>query len=464
LRKQRLGRGSGSAGLRVAIVLVAAAALAFGARGLLRRGPAPVVTLATDHPAIGEATKVVAHFSEPEAGLGTIRLELSQGARTVVLGEEKFARTSTFALLPGHLTGSAEITATVGRSKQAWLAEGTATLRATADRLGGALRSHPAVVVEKRLSVLLRPPELEILSQHHYVRQGGSGAVVFRVGPTAVRSGVMAGDVETLSYPRPGGGPGERFALFGVPWQLDDPAQVKVFAEDGAGNRSQLPFIDSLRKAPPQSGTIEIDDAFLARVVPAISSRTAGLDSSGSLLEQYLRINSELRKVDLARIAEIAHDSQERFLWSGPFVQMPETAKLANFAERRTYVYKGRVVDHEVHLGFDLASHVHAAVPAANSGRVVFAGWLGIYGNAVILDHGYGLMSLYGHLSEIRVKPGALVAKGQRLGTSGATGLAGGDHLHLELFLQGHSVNPIEWLDGHWIRNNLGSKLHVPMD
>ena len=137
---------------------------------------------------------------------------------------------------------------------------------------------------------------------------------------------------------------------------------------------------------------------------------------------------------------------------------MPNTQRRAGFAETRTYLYHGRPVDHQTHLGLDLASTEHAPVPAANAGRVVFAGWLVIYGNAVIVDHGYGLMSLYGHMSAISVKPGDVVAKGQQLGNSGSTGLAGGDHLHLEIFVQGKSVDPLEWLDEHWIRDNIAQQ------
>jgi murein DD-endopeptidase MepM/ murein hydrolase activator NlpD len=141
---------------------------------------------------------------------------------------------------------------------------------------------------------------------------------------------------------------------------------------------------------------------------------------------------------------------------------MANSARAANFAETRTYVYEGREVDRQTHLGLDLASTARAPIPAPNSGRVVFAGWMSLYGNAVIIDHGFGLLSLCGHMSTVDVAAGDLVAKGDRLGTSGTTGLAGGDHLHLEIFVHGQSVDPMEWLDAKWIRDNLATKLEVP--
>jgi murein DD-endopeptidase MepM/ murein hydrolase activator NlpD len=65
-------------------------------------------------------------------------------------------------------------------------------------------------------------------------------------------------------------------------------------------------------------------------------------------------------------------------------------------------------------------------------------------------------------MSSFSVKVGDVVAKGQQIGNSGSTGLAGGDHLHLEIFVQGKSVDPLEWLDEHWIRDNIATKVKLP--
>lgn len=443
-------------------MILALLVVAFMLWGALRRGPAPSVVIESDRPAVGAATKIVARFSEPSRGLGTVRLEVVQGEKSVVLGEQRFSRAGSFSPTRGRFTPQAELSATVGRASLEWLQEGELVVRATADRMAGPLRSGAPVVVEKRMQVRLRPPRLELESRQHYVREGGTGVVVFRVGEGVSRSGVRAGTVESLSYPRPGGSPGERFALFAIPWDLGDATQVRLFAEDDAGNRVEQPFVDLFKKVPPRNDTLELTETFLEKVVPAIASATPGFDASGSLLDQYLRINGELRRSVLSQIVTLARDSEERFLWQGAFVQMPNTQRRAGFAENRTYLYQGRVVDHQTHLGLDLASTERAPVPAANSGKVVFAGWLSIYGNAVILDHGYGLLSLYGHMAALDVKPGEMVTKGQRLGASGSTGLAGGDHVHLEIFVQGKSVYPLEWLDEHWIRDNIATKVSLP--
>src|SRR6185295_12554891 len=146
-------------------------------------------------------------------------------------------------------------------------------------------------------------------------------------------------------------------------------------------------------------------------------------------------------------------------LWEGAFLQPRNTKVFSNFAETRTYVYGGREIDTQVHLGFDLASTKQAPVPAANKGTVAFVGPLTIYGNAIVLDHGWGLMTLYAHLSSIAVKVGEAVDTGQEMGRSGDTGLAVGDHLHYEVLVNGISVTPVEFWDAKWIRDRFNGPL-----
>jgi murein DD-endopeptidase MepM/ murein hydrolase activator NlpD len=86
---------------------------------------------------------------------------------------------------------------------------------------------------------------------------------------------------------------------------------------------------------------------------------------------------------------------------------------------------------------------------------VVLAEPLGIYGNTVILDHGMGVFSMYSHLSQIDVKKGERVEKGKTLGLTGTTGLAGGDHLHFSVLIHGDFVNPTEWWDAHWLKDQV---------
>ena len=449
--------------MRFVAVLVLAAAIFFGLWYALRVGPAPDVAVQTERSAVGRENAVTALFSEPQSGLGTVRLELIQGERTELLDQRRFVRGSGIPLVGGTGTSQTLIEVTIGTDSHPWLEEGKVVLRATADRAAGILRRADPVSVERVLPVRLRPPRLQVASRQHYVRQGGTGAVVYRVGENVVRSGVRAGEVESPGSPLEGGAAGDRFVIYAVPWTISEATEVRLFAEDDAGNRVEQPFLDLFKNMPARTATIRVSEAFLERVVPAIASQTQGFESGGSLLDQYLRINRELRRAELDRVRGFAAQSETSFLWRGPFLQMSNTAREANFAETRTYFYDGREVDRQTHLGLDLASTSRAPVPAPNSGTVVFAGWMSLYGNAVIIDHGYGLLSLCGHLSTVDVAVGDRVTRGKIVGASGATGLAGGDHLYLEIFVHGQSVDPLEWLDAKWIRDNIGTKLDAPV-
>ncbi len=175
-------------------------------------------------------------------------------------------------------------------------------------------------------------------------------------------------------------------------------------------------------------------------------------------LEAYLVVNRKIRAQNNAAIKKVTSAPSPVRMWSGPFIQLRNSKRTAGFADHRIYIYQGKEIDRQVHMGLDLASLAQAEVPAANRGRVVMAKYLGIYGNCVILDHGQGLYTLYGHLTSISVEKDQEVDKGQIIGTTGISGLAGGDHLHYAVICNGTFVDPVEWYDPRWIRNNITAK------
>ena len=441
----------------MAAILVAAL-VAAGAVLWVRVGPEPVVTIRSDLPGIGPRTVVTSVAEAGGRGLGSIRVELIQGGESVLL-EERSHRPPGPWSLGGNPVSETTLEVEVGRVPTPSLAEGEATVRVTVERPGTLLRRPRPRVAELTLPVRFRPPELNSVRVTATPTQSGSGVLRYLVGDSAVESGVEAGPYRFPGYPLPGGGPQERFVLFGVPYDSADPSLFRLVARDELGNEASVRFLREVEPSPLRSSTIRLSDGFMARVVPAIMSRTPELEDRGSLLENYLMLNGDLRRMNAERLVEVASSSVPRQLWSGPFLQMRNTQVMDQFATRRQYVYEGRVVDTQDHLGFDLASRVQDDVPAANSGVVVMTEYFGIYGNTVIVDHGYGLQTLYSHLSRIDVEAGQSVDTGQRLGLSGETGLAGGDHLHFAVLLGGLPVDPLEWFDAKWIRDHVGAVL-----
>ena len=439
--------------LALALLLVAGAAWSG-----LRAGAPPEVTATGDLPAIGPLTRVSIEARESRRGLASLVVELVQGERVWPLAERHHAPRPSWWLF-GDATFEDALVVEVGRERQAELVEGEATVRVTAGRAPTWLRSPDPVVHELALPVRLVPPAVAVTSSHNYAAQGGAAVVVYRVGETSVRDGVQAGTWWSPGAALPGGAPGERFALFAVPYDLDEPDAIRLVAEDEVGNRAEQPFVERYFAKPLGRETIRLSEGFMEKVVPQILARTPGLADPGDLLEAYLLLNGELRRRNADSLLELAARSRPEFLWSEPFLSLPNAQVMSSFANRRTYVLDGRDVDTQDHLGIDLASVRAAPLPAANAGVVVLAEYLGIYGNTVVVDHGHGLMSLYAHLSQIDVTADQIVERGETLGRTGETGMAGGDHLHFTVLLHGRPVTPVEWWDADWIADRVAAKL-----
>ena len=440
-----------------ALLVLSAIFLAFVALGVFRAGRSPDIRIEPETSAIGKRTPVKIEVSEPRRGLKHVRVEFIQGKQSTTVAEKNYEYGSQFWPW-GAKVAKDTLKVEVGRQVLPGLTGGSATIRVTADRAGTWLRRPDPKIEEISLTVSLIPPSLQITSTQTYATQGGCEAVTYRVGETATRDGVRAGAWWFPGYPMPGGGRQDRFALFAVPYNMAQ-ADVKLVVEDAAGNEAERGFIDKFFPKAFRSDKIEVTDAFISKVVSEIMPQTPELKDRGNPLDNYLAINRDLRRIDAEELQALARKSNPAFLWTKPFLRMPNSQAMASFAEQRTYYYQGREIDRQDHLGSDLAATKQAPIPASNEGTVVYARYFGIYGNAVVIDHGYGLMSIYGHLSSFAVKEGQKVARGDTIGKTGETGLAGGDHLHFCTLLQGLPVDPAEWWDGHWIQDRIARKL-----
>lgn len=305
------------------------------------------------------------------------------------------------------------------------------------------------------VEVILKPPSVTTDGFQHYINQGGSELAIFTPSGSWQEAGVRIGAAAFRSFPAPGDSQ-QRLSLFAYSWDTPADTAPVVFARNSAGTEATARFWFKVFPKKFRSRDLAIDDAFLEKVDSQIDP-----GGSGDLLARFLKINGETRRANNKTLSDLRLKTEERFLWKQAFLQLANSQVESAFADLRTYVYKGKKVDRQVHLGFDLATVQHGPVLAANDGKVIWAAPLGIYGNCIVLDHGYGLQSIYGHLSEIAVKEGAMVTRGQEMGRSGSTGLAGGDHLHFSMQVDGVQVNPIEWWDEHWITDHIRSRVKM---
>ena len=450
--------------LGLVLILALAAGGAFMAAG---RMAGPSIDISKPAKFVGTASPFEVGVSAPGANLKDLRIVLEQDGKQhplFTLAEQKGATVKQDGADKVLVTG------TVGREQVPELKSGAARLVVTASRpvLYG-LRTVQANAA-KDVQVRLERPRVSIVSTHHYVNHGGSEVLVYRVTPPDITSGVLVGDVEYPGHSAAGvtvegvriPDPAVRVAFFALLHDQDLKTPIRLFARDEAGNTARADFDYRVFPKPFRRSRINLDDPFLERVVPAILEGTTEIRPEGDTLAKFLAINGELRRKNAEKIASFASQTTPEVLWRGAvFHPFTNSAVESAFADHRTYVYKGREVDQQVHLGFDLASYTGTPIVAANRGKVLFADELGIYGNCVIVDHGMGVQSLYAHLSSMDVKAGEMVEKEATLGRSGMTGLAGGDHLHFTMLVNGKMVNPVEWWDAHWIEDRILRKLRA---
>jgi murein DD-endopeptidase MepM/ murein hydrolase activator NlpD len=423
--------------------LLIAAALVSGGYLLLRDLSAPVLTLS---PAAGPVSgKRPLHITVADSGAGLKSLQVTavQGGRSIDL------------LRRDYPAGTAQVTEVVTLAGNG-LQEGAVEVHVQAmDHARIRFGSGNAAEHSANFTIDNQPPQISVLTTHHNVNQGGTVVAVYSLSEEPARTGVKVGDRLFPAYRQPSGA---YVCFFALPWNMAASTFVpKVLAADQAGNERSVGLYYHVNVKTFPSDKINITPQFLAnKIVPDFQQFFPEVDDPLAL---FLKVNRDLRKENIGRVFEVGQQSAAMPLWSGTFLRQPNAAVPGNFAQPRTYLHNNLIIDHQTHLGIDLASTARAAVPAANAGTIVYAQDLGIYGNCVIVDHGLGLQTLYGHLSQIDVKAGDTVTKGQIVGRTGTSGLAGGDHLHFDVLVSGQQVNPIEWWDPSWIKNNVTDKL-----
>jgi len=438
-----------------------------GAYLIAGSGAPPKITIDKPERFVGQAGTLQVTAEAPLAKFTTLAISVEQNGKRVPLFTLLGAAAATIKQpAPNQL----QISRPFGKESVPELQAGPARIVVTASRPSFLNLRTLTSTAAKDVQVRLEPPRVALVSTHHYINHGGAEMVVYRATPPDVRSGVRVGNVEYVGFPASGAGmtgadPALHVAFFALLHDQDLNTPIALFAQDEAGNSASLTFVDNVFPKPFKRSNIQIDDKFLNRVVPEIISHSPELKMTppaqgGDMLPGFLKVNGDLRQINADEILKLTTTKTSASkLWDGPFVQLGNSQVEASFADHRTYFYQGKEVDQQVHLGFDLAVTSNVAVVAANAGAVLNASWLGIYGNCIIIDHGMGVASLYGHLSSFDVQVGDKVTKGQTIGRSGMTGLAGGDHLHFTMLVAGHPVNPVEWWDAHWVQDRVDRKL-----
>jgi murein DD-endopeptidase MepM/ murein hydrolase activator NlpD len=418
-------------------------------------GEKPVI--ATEIPSFLNPTQeFILNLSDARSGIRKVWVAIEQNGKETVLRDDLYPLKGSPDSAPVHTL----IVPVKVDVKKLGITDGKAIFRVVVrDNSWRGWFHGNKTAIEKEVEIDTRPPEIVVLNRVHNLNQGGAGLVIYRLSEPCPVSGVMVGD---LFYPGQTGyfsDPGIHLAFIALNHHQGPGTELFIKAIDRAGNATRSGFPHHIKRKIFKKDTISLSDSFLNQKMPEFDVEVPP-DSQKPMLARFIKVNKELRESNYQKISSTVTASDNKLYWEGIFTRLPNSAPRAGFADHRTYLYQGKEVDQQDHLGVDLASLQHSPVPAANRGRVVFIDFVGIYGKTVLLDHGFGLFSMYSHLNSFNDTVGQMISKNDILGFTGSTGMAAGDHLHYAMLVRNTFVNPIEWWDEGWIKINITDKIN----
>jgi murein DD-endopeptidase MepM/ murein hydrolase activator NlpD len=395
---------------------------------------------------IGKQKKLEIAFTDQKSGLSQIYAEIIQDNKGRILAHEN---------IPSRGIKQKIVSLTID-TVALKIHDGPALIKFTATD-HSLFKNHN--ILSQPVKIDTVPPQIYLLNPVNNANQGGTCFIAYRISKLAALTGVYVNDYFTSGYTTMVENKPTSFVYFAIPIDASrTKTAIKVFARDTAGNESIISVPCLIKEKKFRADKMNLGENFLSQKMPEFQSMVPALQGK-TPLEIFAYVNGQMRDDNFRTLQTICQKSSPQKLWEGTFLRMQRAQPMALFGDKRTYMVGNKSVANSLHVGVDLASNAHAAIEASNNGIAVFAGALGIYGNAVIIDHGQGLFSLYGHLSAINTNVGKVVKKGEVIGHSGISGLAGGDHLHFSILAGGQFVNPQEWWDTHWINDNVNKKM-----
>jgi murein DD-endopeptidase MepM/ murein hydrolase activator NlpD len=432
--------------LFILILIIAGAVAGF----ILFETEKPIVSLKDDITYLGKSSEIPFQVTDRRSGIKSITFQIEQKGNSKELYKKTYERRTWMnGAGPDEVQDKA-----VFDNAKAKFKDGEAELIITVQdfSLNGMLRGN-STVSKHQVTIDTRPPKVAIKHTQRYIRPGGSGLIIYDMSEPVASHGVIVNDQFFPGFPM-----AERenryLAYIALPWDTSKIQLSRVVATDEAGNEGKSVFSMVLKQKKYKSDRINVSENFLSSKIPEFEGNSLEEIRGDTLLDKFLYVNNDVRRLNAQKISDICSDPLDKRLWQDRFLRM-SGQNMAGYAEQRTYYYNNKAIDQQVHLGMDIASTVSVAIKAANRGKVIFADYLGIYGNTVVLDHGQGVFSLYSHLSRIDTTLDEVVDQGAIIAHSGSTGMAGGDHLHFSILINGVFVTPIEWMDQNWIDLNI---------
>jgi len=310
---------------------------------------------------------------------------------------------------------------------------------------------------EFKLIIDKKRPYLNVIANSYKITRGGSALVIFKLEDENLKNFYIQTSFDKKFIAQPFYKKGYYIALLAWPIKEENFKAV-IVAEDYAQNIAQGYIPLYLTDKKYKTSNIKLDDKFLKGKIAELSDEFAETNGVTDSIEQFKIINEKIREKNEKLIHEITSKVSDESVIDFSINEMyplKNAAVVAHFGDHRIYSYDGKDVSESYHLGLDLASNAMAEIKPQNGGKVVFAGYNGLYGNMPILHHGLGLYTLYGHCSTINVSVDENVKAGANIANTGKSGYAMGDHLHFGVLVQGIEVRPAEWMDTEWMKLNI---------
>jgi len=302
------------------------------------------------------------------------------------------------------------------------------------------------------------PPIIDMVEKSYSILKGGSALVIYKaIDNNLKETYVDVGNgvkFKAIKYKKDG-----VYATL-IAWPFNrDSFNPTIVAIDTSGNISKYPFDIYRRNKNYRVSKIRATDRFINGKISQLASQDPDYANITKKLDKFKAVNELMRKKN----EDYIHSHSKKVTpfngsWDiKPFYPLKGAKKVSDFGAKRYYYYGSpdNIISTSYHVGYDFASVRHANLYASNPGIVVSTKRNGIYGNMPLIDHGFGLYTLYGHCSTILVKTGQRVKRGEVIAKTGKTGLALGDHLHFGILVQGVEVYPLEWMGKKWIKDNI---------
>ena len=315
-----------------------------------------------------------------------------------------------------------------------------------------------SVVENIKLKVDTKKPVANILANSRYIQRGGSAVVVANIKDENLKEAYITFNDQKKFLLQPYYKDDYFVSLIAWPMEIEEFKRVNLVVTDKAGNITitKVPLYIQEKRVKPDK--ITIDENFVKNVSASVLEQSFE-KVPDNVKDIFIYSNKDLRAKNLKTIEKVTLKALEGKVIDSfdinYFKRLRGSKTVSNYGELRQYYLDDQKINEAWHLGIDWASVKKATIRTSNSGEVIFKEYLGLYGNAIIIDHGMGLCSLYAHTSTQDVAVGQKVTKNQKIANTGATGAVFGDHLHFGIIVQGVEVNPIEWMDRNWIKTRI---------